>query len=176
MEIETQLGAPVVGVEVSPTFDDFFRQHFARVAGTAGLVAGDAASGQDMAQEAFARLHLRWEQMRSVDHARNFAYRVAVNLARSHLRKHLRVTLVGLRHRDRPDPAGDPFERAAEWVGVVEALRSLTSRQRACVALVDYVDLDAAEAARILGIRTATVRVHLMRGRQALRERLEEQG
>ena len=38
--------------------------------------------------------------------------------------------------------------------------------------LVDYADMDAAGAADILGMSAATVRVHLMRGRRALQERL----
>ena len=53
-----------------------------------------------------------------------------------------------------------------------EALGALSPRQRACVILVDYADMDAAGAADILGMSAATVRVHLMRGRRALQERL----
>ncbi len=75
--------------------------------------------------------------MASDDHARNFAYRVAINLAKSHLRKHLRG-------------------------------------QRACVVLVDHADMHASGAARVLGMGAGTVRVHLMRGRRGLRERLGE--
>jgi DNA-directed RNA polymerase specialized sigma24 family protein len=37
---------------------------------------------------------------------------------------------------------------------------------------VDYADMDATGAARVLGMGAGTVRVHLMRGRRALRERL----
>jgi DNA-directed RNA polymerase specialized sigma24 family protein len=40
------------------------------------------------------------------------------------------------------------------------------------VVLVDYVDMDSAGAARVLGVSAETVRVHLMRGRQALRQSL----
>jgi DNA-directed RNA polymerase specialized sigma24 family protein len=38
------------------------------------------------------------------------------------------------------------------------------------VVLIDYADMDAAAAAAILRIRESTIRVHLMRGRRALRE------
>jgi DNA-directed RNA polymerase specialized sigma24 family protein len=55
---------------------------------------------------------------------------------------------------------------------VVDALGELSPRQRACVVLVDYADLDAAGAAAALGMAEATVRVHLMRGRRALRTML----
>jgi RNA polymerase sigma-70 factor (ECF subfamily) len=158
-------------VDIPPDFDSFFRAHFERVARAAALITRDAGTGQDLAQEAFARLFERWSDMNSEDHARNFAYRVAINLARSHLRKHLRVFLYGLRRSDEPR-GPDPVARSDDWLQVAEALRALSARQRACVVLVDYADMDAAGAARVLGVGAGTVRAHLMRGRRALRERL----
>jgi RNA polymerase sigma factor (sigma-70 family) len=156
----------------SSDFDSFFREHFPRVARAAALVAGDVATGQDLAQEAFVRLHPRWEEMESLDHARNFLYRVAINLGRSHLRRQLRLALVGLSTREEPDPGPDAADRMLDWLQVSEALAGLSSRQRACVVMVDYVDLDPTATGKILGIRPETVRVHLMRGRRALKERL----
>ena len=55
---------------------------------------------------------------------------------------------------------------------MIHALGSLSSRQRACVVLVDYVDMDSAGAAAVLGMSAGTVRVHLMRGRRVLRANL----
>jgi DNA-directed RNA polymerase specialized sigma24 family protein len=52
---------------------------------------------------------------------------------------------------------------------MVGALGALSPKQRACVVLVDYADMDAAGAARVLGMSPGTVRVHLLRGRRALR-------
>ncbi len=151
-----------------PDFDVFFRDTFAGVARAAALVARDPGTGQELAQEAFLRLYERWPQIASEEHARRFAYRVAVNLARSHLRKHLRVRLTGLEPRER-DPA-TPTER---WADVADALGALPGRQRAAVVLVDYVGLHSAEAGEVLRISPATVRAHLMRGRRTLRRALE---
>ncbi len=58
------------------------------------------------------------------------------------------------------------------WFGMIDALGALSPRQRACVVLVDYADMDSAAAAGILGMSAGTVRVHLMRGRRALRDGL----
>src|SRR5207344_2366839 len=96
---------------------------------------------------------------------------VAIDLARSHLRKNLRVSLFGLRRSDEPE-ADDAATRSDDWLQVVDALRALSPRQRACVVLVDYVDMDASGAARVLGLGAGTVRVHLMRGRRVLRHSL----
>ena len=165
------LGVRNERVETTGDFDSFFRTHFERVARAAALVARDPGTGQDLAQEAFARLFERWRDMNSEDHARNFAYKVAINLAKSHLRKHLRVSFIGLRRSDEPSAADGPG-RSDDWLQVADALRSLSPRQRTCVVLVDYADMDASGAARVLGMKAGTVRVHLMRGRRALRERL----
>ena len=150
-------------------FDTCFRDLFPRVARTAALVSRDPGLGPDIAQEAFARLYERWDRIESAEHARNFAFRVAVNLARSHLRRRLALPF-GLRGPDRPQ--ADATASSDAWLVVVDALGDLSPRQRACVVLVDYADLDAAAAAAALGMAEATVRVHLMRGRRALRTKL----
>jgi RNA polymerase sigma factor (sigma-70 family) len=169
--VEVKTERPTRAAE-STDFDSFFRELFPRVTRAAALVARDVAAGQDLAQEAFLRLHPRWEEMESLDHARNFLYRVAINLARSHLRRQLRLGLFGLSRSEEPDPAPDPAARMVDWLQVSEALGRLSSRQRACVVMVDYVDLDSTAAGKILGIRPETVRVHLLRGRRALKETL----
>lgn len=150
-------------------FDAFFHAQVASVARAAALIAGDAASGQDLAQEAFIRLLARWDAMASPDHARNFVFKVAINLARSHRRKHLRAVPSGLHHADQLAARATPGE---EWWQVADALASLSPRQRACVVLIDYVGMDSERVARVLAINANTVRVHVMRGRAALRAQL----
>jgi RNA polymerase sigma-70 factor (ECF subfamily) len=169
MELGIGLGAGTV--ELRMEFDPFFHAHFEKVARAAALVTRDAAAGQDLAQEAFMRLLERWDTMESDDHARNFAFKVAVNLARSHVRKHGRLSLYGLRGPDAPGNTGAMGPSDA-WLEMTAALGALSPRQRACVVLVDYADMDSAAAAAILGMSAGTVRAHLMRGRRSLRASL----
>lgn len=170
MELEVDLDeAPVARVM---DFDPFFLDHFQKVARAAAFVTRDAGVGQELAQEAFIQLLQRWSSMGgSDDHARNFVYKVAINLARSHLRKHGRVFLYGLRGPDTPG-RGSTTSPSDDWLSMLDALGALSPRQRACVVLVDYVDMASTEAADVLGMSPNTVRVHLMRGRQALRRDL----
>jgi RNA polymerase sigma factor (sigma-70 family) len=169
MELGIGLGTGTVGLRME--FDPFFHAHFEKVARAAALVTRDAGAGQDLAQEAFMRLLERWGSMESDDHARNFAFKVAINLARSHLRKHGRLSLYGLRGPDAPGTSSSTGSSDA-WLAMADALGALSPRQRACVVLVDYVDMDSAAAAAVLGMSAGTVRVHLMRGRRSLRESL----
>jgi RNA polymerase sigma-70 factor (ECF subfamily) len=163
--VETQ----VASVEAAMSFDAFFRKEFARVARAAAVVACDRTTGPDLAQEAFARLFSRWSEMTSEEHARNFVYRVAMNLAKSHRRRILRpIWSLG----STGDVTPDHSEVSAAWVSVVEALRRLSPRQRQAVVLIDYADLSSATVGELMGMKDSTVRVHLMRGREALRASL----
>ncbi|HWC32346.1 MAG TPA: sigma-70 family RNA polymerase sigma factor [Actinomycetota bacterium] len=156
-------------IERLADFDSFFRDEFPRVVRAAALVARDLGAGEDCAQEAFLRLHQRWGRMESDAHARNFAYRAALNLARSHVRKHLRVSLSGSTHET---AQSDASSATVEWLALLDAVASLSGKQRAVLALVDYLGYDADAAARTLGISPSTVRVHLKRARDAVRRHL----
>ena len=106
----------------------------------------------------------------------------AFNLGRSRLR----------RRRRRPDPLGpvpveqqagqrpgalpapdDQFVLRADQRQVLDAVRALPDRQRACVVLRFYQGLGPAQIASTLGISTNSVKTHLRRGMAALAEALE---
>ncbi len=57
---------------------------------------------------------------------------------------------------------------------LVRALAALTPRQRASVVLVDLLDYTSEEAARVMGIKAATVRVLASQGRAALKRNAGE--
>jgi RNA polymerase sigma factor (sigma-70 family) len=170
--MNTETREPVVVAPLG-SFEGFYRQWFPPVARAVSLVVRDVDLGQEMAQEGFARLWGRWDEMASDDHARNFVFQVSLNQARSYLRR--RPFGFG-----RTDPSAhvvssDSAKHVTDRIAVFRALDSLTVRQRECVVLVDYLGYDAASAGRLLEIRPATVRVQLMRGRAKLRERLGEE-
>jgi RNA polymerase sigma-70 factor (ECF subfamily) len=165
-----------MGVDARPrspaeplTFAACFHELFPRVARTAVFVARDPALGPDIAQEAFSRLYERWDRMESPEHARNFVYRVAVNLARSHLRRRIAAPF-GLVGPEGSEP--DRTARSDDWLVLADALQAVSPRQRTCLVLVDYAGLDIAEVAEVLGMQPGTVRMHLTRGRRTLRDRL----
>src|ERR687884_501387 len=67
-------------------FEDFFRAEYERLARTCLLLTGDAAEGEDLAQEAFARVFERWERVRAMDSPVGYVYRSALNLHRKRVR------------------------------------------------------------------------------------------
>lgn len=138
------------------------------------LAVHDRDLGEQVAQEAFSRLYERWDSIESEEHALRFAYRTGLNLAASHHRRERRwARLATVRRSELPPAISSGHEDAvAARLEVFAALRRLSAQQRACVVLVDYAGFDDRRAGEILGIAPATVRVHLTRGRRALRSAL----
>jgi RNA polymerase sigma-70 factor, ECF subfamily len=153
-------------------FEAFYVGHIRRVTRACVLVLLDRAEAEDVAAEAFARLWSHWGQIRGEDHAGGYVFKTAMRLS-SKRRRRARLEVVGV-VPERAAPAAGLDDRAA----VMAALAELPLRQRQSLVLRDWAGFETTEVARLLGTRESTVRVHLARGRAALRERLtvEERG
>jgi RNA polymerase sigma-70 factor (ECF subfamily) len=141
-------------------FDALFRDHAAEVFRTMyAFTAGRRAVAEEATAEAFARALAHSDRIRD---PLSWNYRTAFRIALDELR----------RERRRPrDPA--PAERVPAGLGdLINALRQLSANQRAAVVLRYEADLPVAEIAKRMGTSAATVRVHLHRGRNRLRELL----
>jgi RNA polymerase sigma factor (sigma-70 family) len=124
------------------------------------LHRGDA---EDVAAEAFARLWSHWGQIHGEDHAGGYVFKTAMRLCSKRRRGAAREVVGTVPERSR---VTDPDARAT----VVDALRELPLRQRQSVVLRDWAGFETSEVARMLGTKESTVRVHLARGRAALRD------
>jgi len=99
-----------------------------------------------------------------------YLYRTAMNRFRSRLR----AANAAARRVLRADPWPDLFEAVDDRDVVARALARLSERQRAALVLIDLLDFDSEGAARILGIKGATVRALASQGRAALRKAAEQ--
>jgi RNA polymerase sigma-70 factor, ECF subfamily len=144
-------------------FEAFYAGHLPRVVRACALVLLDRGDAEDVAAEAFARLWSQWGQMHGDDHAGGYVFKTAMRLCSKRRRRAAREVVGTVPERSR---ITDPDSR----LSVVDALRGLPLRQRQSVVLRDWAGFEASEVARILGTKESTVRVHLARGRAALRE------
>lgn len=152
------------------------REHYASLVRLASLVLGDVGLSEQVVQDAFVKLHLRWGGLRQLDRAPAYLRSCVLNGARSQLR-HQKV-------RDRHDarrtvaPASGTPEAsvvaAAEHERVVAALRRLPERQREALALRYFLDLPEAEIAAAMGVSAGSVKTHVHRGLAALAQLLGE--
>ena len=150
-------------------FERFFRARYPQLVRACALVTLDVAAAEEIAAEAFSRLWPRWGQMHDEDHAGGYVYTTAMRMC-SKRRSRSRRELIG-DVADRPS-ARDETSSALDREEVFAALALLSVRQRQAVTLRDWAGFETDEVALMLGTSASTVRVHLARGREALRETL----
>ena len=119
-----------------------------------GLV-GDREEAEEIVQDAFAALLGRWHSLREIDAAPGYLRAAVVNGARSRWRRR-RVRELGdaLLRRSGSTTEPDVVERSV----VLDAIRQLPLRKRACVLLRYYADLSEQETAIALGVSVGTVK------------------
>jgi RNA polymerase sigma factor (sigma-70 family) len=150
-------------------FERFFRERYARVVRACTLVTLDPAAAEEIAAESFARLWARWPQIHDDDHAGGYVFKTAMRLCSKRRTRSFRESVGDVTDRAAP---GDEISNAVERAEVFDALGSLSIRQRQSVVLRDWAGFETDEAAEMLGTKPSTIRVHLARGREALRRQL----
>ena len=129
----------------------FCRRHWRPLARSLALYTGDVALGQDLAQEALARVLARWGRVRRMRSPGGYAYRIGVNLARDAMRARSRqVAETAERQVGTPDTS-------ARLV-IDDALAGLPPRQRLAVSLRYLADLSVTQTADAMGCRPGTVK------------------
>ena len=128
-------------------------------------ILGDVHGAEDAVQETFLRYLEKRPELKDENHERAWLLKVTANLCKSALRsknRHPTVELLDVY----PAPDGDSRE-------LLEAVLELPANQRAAVHLFYYEGYSTEEIAAILGQRPGTVRSHLSRAREALRQKLK---
>lgn len=124
------------------------------------FTAGRRDLAEEATAEAFARAIAHGDRIRE---PLPWIYRTAFRVARRELQRERRSALADEGVLDEP---------ASGLASVIDALSVLSPNQRAAVVLRYEADLPVADIAKRMGISAATVRVHLHRGRNHLRELL----
>jgi RNA polymerase sigma-70 factor (sigma-E family) len=141
----------------------------------ARLFTDDRSGAEDIVQEAFIKLYHAAGRIRDPKKSTPYLRSIVLNLARDHNRR----GLLSLRHQDalvdrRPvEKPDEQVVRTESQAEVLEALDTLSPRQRDCLVLRFYLDLSERDIAETLSISPNSVKTHCRRGMEALAERLE---
>jgi len=146
-------------------FEDLVETEGPGLFGALCLIARDRFEAEDVMQEAFLKVWERWDRVRVMENPTGYLYRTALNLYRQRRRR----ASLALRRAIRLAPPRDELAEVESRDAVVRALAELTPRQRVSVVLVDLLDHSSEEAARVMGIEAATVRVLVSQGRATLK-------
>lgn len=164
--------ATVDYVVPADAWSDVYSALYTPMVRLAGLLVCDYQLGEEIAQDAFARLVEAGEK---VTDAPAYLRGTIANLCRSRIRRVVMARRVGSSpsFAESPDrrEAGSrqgEAEAVADRVSIRSALRRLSPRQREAVVLRYFADLSEAEVAQVMGVSAGSVKTHLHRARAAL--------
>lgn len=154
-------------------FSEFAASSRHRLRSTAYLLCGDWDRAADHVQEALIRVYVNWPKLVRQGGELAYARRAVVSVFLDASRKRS--------SRERPsdiDPtiasAEDVATAVADREALMVALAALPERQRACVVLRYFEDLDVRETASALGCSEGTVKSQTSRALDTLRTHLPD--
>lgn len=156
------------------------REHQALVFRTLIRMVGGSDRVEDLAQEVFLRLYRGLRQFRNDAKISTYLYRIIVNVAQDEWK---RTHLCSL-----SDPDDDwegrlahPGENAEQvlgrkqlWDAVEMGLTQLSEAERATIVLYHQEECSYEQISLVLNLPLGTVRTHLHRGRERLKQTVRE--
>ncbi|HVF05294.1 MAG TPA: RNA polymerase sigma factor [Frankiaceae bacterium] len=163
-----RLGAApaAAGADRNESFAVFYDEYYRRVARYCYRLVHDQELARDLAQEALARLYIRWIGVRDPG---AYVFHIATNLIRDAVRRAAREA----KAMQGSAPAAEPDHQ--HDVDVAIAVGSLPRRYREVVLLYYFADLPIAEVAAAVRRPEGTVKRHLAEARELLATTLERQ-
>ena len=135
------------------SFDAWVRSREHRLVRAAYLLTGDVQQAEDLVQDALVKVAQRWARLRD-ENAEAYIRRVIYHDYVSWWRRGRPRTVEAM-----PDAeAEDHSEHVDRRQALMEALATLTAKQRAVIVLRYFEDLSVQETADLLGIREGTVK------------------
>lgn len=153
-----------------------YHQEAVNLVRLARIFADDRTGAEDIVQEAFIRLYRAANRINDPDKSAAYLRSIVLNLARDHNRR----GLLSLRHQDsmidrrEPDRPDEELVRTEDQTRVIDALSTISPRQRDCLVLRFYLGLSEREIAESLAISSNSVKTHCQRGMAALEAILEK--
>lgn len=152
-----------------PAYCDFFVSRQRSFMRTAYAIVGSWPAAEDATQAAFTSLYSNWPRVQRSRSVEAYARRVLVNACLASLRGRKHELTVDTVHDTSAET--DPSLR----LDLMTALRQLSPRDRAVLALRFLDDLPVAEVAAVLRMPEGTVKSRTSRALARLHTRLTEQ-
>ena len=149
-------------------FSELFRALYPQAYRVAFRLLGNAAAAEDAAAEAFARTFAAWDKVRELPHRDAWVMKTTGNVALNALaRKPAPLA---------PARAVANEDATATRLALVSALACLSKRQQEAIVLHHLAGFSETEVAEALGVAPSTVKTHLKRGMELLRDDFDIQG
>jgi RNA polymerase sigma-70 factor (ECF subfamily) len=159
------VGLPTEGAGEALVFDRFVEDEHERLFKALYFVTGNRQDAEDLTQEAFLKLWERWDQIDRIEDPTAYLFRIALNGFRMQRR---RATMAARKILPIPSRS-DAFEDVELHEDLRRLLLLLSPRQRAALLLLDLLEYPSEQAARILRVRSSTVRTLASQARRAIK-------
>ena len=166
-------------------FEAVVREHQEFVFRTLARLTGAGEHVEDLAQEVFLRLYRGLEGYRGDAKLTTWLYRITLNVAQDEWKRRKREQAAtsfddpeagwAERVAGRMQDAEQMLSRKQAMAAVNAALGELSEVERAALVMFHQEECTYEQIAVALKLPVNTVRTHLHRGRQKLKERLKEQ-
>jgi RNA polymerase sigma-70 factor (ECF subfamily) len=160
-------------------FEALVLRYQGKIVNYASAMTRDASDAEDVAQETFVRAYRSLHQFRGDSSFKTWLYRIATNVARTHLRQRVKqLRLAGpsldddtqaLRASDIPSSKTNIEGAVIARDAINNALAMLPDELRVAIILRDVEGLDYKEIARVTSSPIGTVESRIFRARRALR-------
>ena len=136
-------------------------------------ILNDRFLAEEAAQDVFLELHAKLDELESPEHVTHWLRRSTVHRSIDRVRQRERRPEVAMNSEDLPEPATEPVPGDPLLSRQLRQLvASLPGPQRAIMTLRYQEDCTPDEIAELLAMPVATVKSHLRRTLQLLREKL----
>ena len=170
---DADLIARVLLREDQNAFGELVRRYQSPVRGfLMKMTSGDTHLADDLAQEAFLKVWKKLGSFRSEAKFSTWLFGIAHNEWRMSVRGRKEIAVEEL--ADQLDDAEQPDDAAASHLrmDLAEAMKALTTAERAAIVLCCQNGLSHEEASQALDCPLGTVKTNVMRGKEKLRRRL----
>jgi RNA polymerase sigma-70 factor (ECF subfamily) len=162
-------------------YQECIKIYSSRVHAIAYQMVGNSIDAQDIAQEVFIRLYRSLHTYKPQFLFSTWLYRLTLNLSIDYLRKNIRhqnISLEELSGKSRIQDASPLPEISLEQKELKGAIQQISERltlnQRKVFVLKDLQGFTTDEAAQILKCSNVTVRVHLSKARDHIKNALKK--
>ncbi len=172
---DADLIARVLLHEDQNAFGELVRRHQSPVrAFLTKMTRGDAHLADDLAQETFVKAWKKLGSFRGEARFSTWLFGIAFNEFRQHARRHRELALEELDPAESAPEPQQPDGAASTRLrmDLAEAMKALTSVERAAIVLCCQNGLTHDEAARVLECPLGTVKTNVLRGKDKLRRLL----
>lgn len=143
----------------------------------AKYMTGSADEAADVLQESFVRAYRSLRRCKDRENFKGWLFRIVSNQCKTHLARRKRRKTESLADRAAELQASDnphaDLQEADVKQRVHEALQTLPDDQREALVLKYLHGLDISEMTKVLKASRSAIKMRLLRGREALREKLE---